>query len=685
MGKEFGKESGNQSNKEINTPDDHGNQTAALISQGITHHQEGELAQARRCYESALQLAPNNPQLIYLRGILASQLKEHQLAVDLLSQTVRHNPNDATLHDSLATALWEQGNQSAAQKRYRKALELNPSLVETWYNLGCVQLELKQNREAIESLLQAITLQPDFFRAYGKIANAHKACDELVLENYYVTLFKHFYPGELEEQQEEIHDLFFLDFQTALATAKKKNRFSQTTYVTAAQLCYYVGDPVEGTPKTLISLPLKNMAQFVHNTRLRLPKAVHFDPSQPSERESAFQIANLLEQLAVANKQLANHYYNQNRVRQPIFEPGKPLRIFLSASRQTVVMQYCSRYLAESFKRLGQEVCFLIEEDDREELSLLQQMKVYYDFNPHVIININHLSNQWLHPDVFNFTWWQDFMPELGAKKPLAWRKRDYALTADPVLNPHLQRVGSPTVYRQEFCIDPTLFKNRTPWQARKKAVFIGVSYIHRLTHVAGEAKAIQALKSKMLQGEPITMDFLKQVAKETELPLEQVYDLGPIFTHVVRETAVEWLCMLADDLDLDVEVYGRGWQHNPITAPFFKGELSHGEDVATVYNSAQYAVSASPYVVDSQRLTEIAACGAIPVMFDARPFAQKPHWDEECLWFHNQEQFNRCFTRRPKKDPAIIGKTNSYDAFAQRILNWVDGALSEDKKSHNS
>jgi Tfp pilus assembly protein PilF len=642
-----------------------------LLAKALQYHQKNELETAAKLYDQALLTDPYNIKILYLRGLLCIDLKEHQKGVDLLSLAVTKNTTDPLLYDALANAHWANNNLALALSCYNKSLNLNPKSVNTWFKKGCIQLERKDYENAITSLNEAAKLDHTFFQAYDKLSQAHKNRNEIVFEKLYLKLFQHYLPETVGEGFIATCDLFFIDAKLALATALKKNQVNQTIYIKATQICYYTGNKIEDPPDNLVWVETKDLIDFFHKTRLRLPSAIEFNPASQEETLTAKSFAKLFEDINVSKNEISVQFFNLNKKRKPTFNPEERLRIYLAASRKTVVMQYCSRNIAKALENNGCEVKFLVEESDLEEITTLKLLTTHYEFNPHAVVNVNHLYNQWLHPDVYNITWWQDFMPEIDDEK-LKWRERDIALTADPALIPHLEKSGAKDVKRQEFCVDTTTFQNITPVEERRKAIFIGNSYKQRLLKKPGEDEALSMLQDMLDRGEPFTMDFLNFVAKKSDLPLHYVFDLGPLLTHVVRETAVKWLCELAPKLELDVEIYGRGWDNHPIITPYFKGEIEHGPKVAALYNQAKYALSSSPYVVDSQRLSEIAACGVIPVMFDARPFAQKPHWDDECLWFHSQEKFNDCFSKSPKSDPKIIAQTNSYDAFAKRIIKWV-------------
>lgn len=141
------------------------------------------------------------------------------------------------------------------------------------------------------------------------------------------------------------------------------------------------------------------------------------------------------------------------------------------------------------------------------------------------------------------------------------------------------------------------------------------------------------------------------------------------IRNYIVRDTVVRWACELTH---IDVEIYGRGWEYDPVIMSKYKGELPHGEAVAQIYQEASHALVPMPLVLNSQRLAEIAACGCIPVVYDIRHEAEPPHWDKECLFFTTKAKLAVCIQHPPPGSPLEIAKIFSYDAMARRIITII-------------
>ena len=293
-------------------------------------------------------------------------------------------------------------------------------------------------------------------------------------------------------------------------------------------------------------------------------------------------------------------------------------------------------------------------------------------FNPHITFNINHLNNSTLHPDVFNVTWWQDAMPLLRAGKPLPWRPRDLIYTFGQELYDFLHQCGAPRIERQPFCYSDEIFKNRGR-ERKPKAVVIASSYRNNAARYPKAGALIATLEAMFETGAPLTDAVLAHLSAQHGYTERAIF--WDLWHYVIRDRSVHWLCALSDLLE--VEVYGRYWEKDPVVRPFFKGELPHGEAVATVYNEALYTLVPHPFDLQSQRLMEAAACGAIPLVYDCRYRAEKPHWDDHYLWYHTPETLRACVTKRPSAPLQEVCHGNSHTEFAMRILTEVNTHVS--------
>jgi tetratricopeptide (TPR) repeat protein len=79
---------------------------------------------------------------------------------------------------NLAHALVEQGRLDEAARYYERALELEPNLPETHWNVGISLASKKKHGSAIEQFRMALDIDPNFAPAYFEIGNAHLSLNE---------------------------------------------------------------------------------------------------------------------------------------------------------------------------------------------------------------------------------------------------------------------------------------------------------------------------------------------------------------------------------------------------------------------------------------------------------------------------------------------------------------------------
>jgi tetratricopeptide (TPR) repeat protein len=638
-------------------------------------YESGNLQVASTLYGELIKQFPENVELLTYAGKIAFELKDYSLAIDYLSKAIIIKPGDTMSLLILGNTLLAKGNYKAAKNILYKAVEADPKLIAAWYSLANIHIFENKSDKALPILLDIIKRDDKHFNAYLKLYTIFKQNKRFIMSKIFYDLYRHHYSGtSLEDIESDISDTFFIDRNVAYKTAIKNNRAPQTIAISAPQLCYYQGEKFDGDHKNLIPIPKNEIDEFFCFSRLRRPTVINFNPDKTEEINRAIKVAKILQGNSPLSVQKMKNDIILCQTQQPDFSPEKKLKIFLLACRYTTVIQYSSRDLTAALKRKGCEVHFVIEDNELERLETRHYYEEFSKTIPNAVININHLYNNHMHEDTYNITWWQDPMPEITRGEQINWRKRDLVISAYNAFDTPLYKTGAKQVYRQDHCIDPEIFFSSTPLTQRKKIVFIGSSYIGQLNNSGKKGQQIIALmQEKMVLGQDISDSFLQELSEKFTIHFDEIfYNLLPF---VVRDTSVEWLCSIADSLDYEVEVYGRWWDKNPIVAPFFKGELDHGPIVAKVYNEAKYAIAAMHRTVNSQRVAEIAACGCIPVLLDERsyPNTEKPHWDDECLFYRTKDELQQCFSNTPKNDPKIIATNYTYDSFAAKIITYIN------------
>lgn len=481
---------------------------------------------------------------------------------------------------------------------------------------------------------------------------------------------------DLATQGKPACDTYFVDRQIAWHTARQANRVrTQHPRIDGLQICYYDAPAFSGdVPENLVCVSSDELLPFLVYTDLRLPTKICYPiNAEESERNKVQEIfKQLLEKVNAQRDELANELARRCSLLNPDFSQPDPWRVLLISSRLTEVLQYSSRGICKALNQLGYQAKLVIEDNDMQQLSAPQILAQYYEFNPHITVNINHLNNQCLSPDTINFIWWQDPMPALSDTTiPLNLRERDITLSLSKTFDDMLAKKGIHDVHRQRFCIDTDIFKPDNNRQRKNKVVFIGSSYYLSFARSSAQEKQlIQAYIDYLENGERIDVAMVKRLA--AKFNVDEINAATYLLNYAIRETSVTWLCQNVDmdmDMDMDVEVYGRHWEHNEIVAPYFKGELKHGEAIAEVYQVARYALVSHATEIHSQRLIEAAACGCIPLVYDCRHWAEPPYWEEACVYFSNAEQLKHCLSLTGKTSPEIIAENDSYIKLAERII----------------
>jgi len=96
---------------------------------------------------------------------------------------VEDAPRSAAAHFNLALAHTEKGRLNPAEQEYRRALELDPDMVQAWVNLGGVLLMKWDFQGCLEANREAINLEDDLLLAHFNMGQAHlylKDAEELV-------------------------------------------------------------------------------------------------------------------------------------------------------------------------------------------------------------------------------------------------------------------------------------------------------------------------------------------------------------------------------------------------------------------------------------------------------------------------------------------------------------------------
>jgi predicted O-linked N-acetylglucosamine transferase (SPINDLY family) len=136
-----------------------------LIAQAINYHELGQLDKAQTIYFEVLKLQPQNFSAIQLVGVIFSQIKNYNLAIEYLTKAIRINPYFAPCYNNIGLVFFELNRFNDAIENFDKAIKLESNYLDAHFNKGNSLLELKKFDDAIICFNQVIEINPNFAEA----------------------------------------------------------------------------------------------------------------------------------------------------------------------------------------------------------------------------------------------------------------------------------------------------------------------------------------------------------------------------------------------------------------------------------------------------------------------------------------------------------------------------------------
>jgi tetratricopeptide (TPR) repeat protein len=151
-----------------------------FLTRGVVYSLQGNLNKAQADYESAIGLAPAEPNPYVGLGICLMDQNQYAAAAGTLRGAIQKGLEDVKLNYFLVDALIRQG-LTASSPQYQEALntveasiKLNPTFPYSYLQRGKLQLMAKHVPEAIDDLQHAQKLQPDSTAITYQLATAYR-------------------------------------------------------------------------------------------------------------------------------------------------------------------------------------------------------------------------------------------------------------------------------------------------------------------------------------------------------------------------------------------------------------------------------------------------------------------------------------------------------------------------------
>ncbi len=127
----------------------------------------GQYPEAAEQLEKALELLPNNVNVMVNLGVTYYQLGQLTMAIDIYTEAIAISPEDADIHSNLAAAYVQQYDPEGSTEplylaltQYQEAIKLAPDMPQAHFGMGMVHYLLEQTGEAIAAFERFQELDP---------------------------------------------------------------------------------------------------------------------------------------------------------------------------------------------------------------------------------------------------------------------------------------------------------------------------------------------------------------------------------------------------------------------------------------------------------------------------------------------------------------------------------------------
>jgi len=160
-----------------------GKSATKLISTGNERYRQGELAEAIKCYNQAIQLEPKNPIAWNNKGLILAIAGRYKEALEAHKKAVELDEDYVDAISNVGMAYAKMSEYDEAMKYYDLALEKRPDHEIAWNNKGNLLAKMEKHAEAMVCYEKALRINPDYLAAMNNKAvglNHLKRYDEAI-------------------------------------------------------------------------------------------------------------------------------------------------------------------------------------------------------------------------------------------------------------------------------------------------------------------------------------------------------------------------------------------------------------------------------------------------------------------------------------------------------------------------
>ena len=146
------------------------NSWAGYNNLGVAFWRSGRVNDAIVCWQRALQIKPDYPEVHNNLASPLAQAGKFDDAIRHYEQALRTKPDYVEVQCNLGIVLAQVGRLSEAIEHYEQALRINPDYTDAHFNLGLALERTSRTNEAIAQYEQTLKLRPDFTPASDALA-----------------------------------------------------------------------------------------------------------------------------------------------------------------------------------------------------------------------------------------------------------------------------------------------------------------------------------------------------------------------------------------------------------------------------------------------------------------------------------------------------------------------------------
>ena len=152
---------------------------SARINLAFVLIEQGLGTQARQPLEEALVIDPRDADALYMMAGISKAAGHVGEAIDLYERAIQARPNLDVAYGDACRACIESGDAARAIGLLRNCQQLRPLSADLHLLLGNILLRERSIEPAVESYMQALSLEPDRAEAHANIAQALRAAGRL--------------------------------------------------------------------------------------------------------------------------------------------------------------------------------------------------------------------------------------------------------------------------------------------------------------------------------------------------------------------------------------------------------------------------------------------------------------------------------------------------------------------------